>query len=69
MSTKKKELATDEEVAQHTGHSVPEWFGMLKAQELTPVKLSPVVQFLMERHNLQLYWAHCIGHKYCDGEK
>lgn len=69
MSSKNKELATDEEVALRTGRAVQEWFGVLKAQGLTPEKLSPVVQFLLDRHNLQLYWAHCIGHKYCDGKK
>ncbi len=67
MTSKKKELATNEEVAQHTGRSVEEWFGLLRDQGLTPDRLSPVVQFLTDEHGLQLYWAHCIGHKYCDG--
>jgi len=57
-------LATDEELAEKTGRTRDEWFALLDENGFAEKKHGEAVEWLLDTHHLQLYWAHCIAHKY-----
>jgi|GEM_PF-1827034 len=66
---RKMVLATDEELAERTGRTRDEWFSLLDESGFADKKHGEVVEWLLDAHHLQLYWAHCIGHKYVRREE
>jgi hypothetical protein len=65
MARGEKVIANNEELARATGRSADEWIRLLQKAGLECGNRTAVVQHLLDKYRLQLYWAHCISHKYC----
>ncbi|MCD6282802.1 hypothetical protein J7J84_04250 [bacterium] len=65
MARGEKVTANDEELANATGKSTDEWIQILQDLDFDCRNRTAVVQHLMDEYELQMYWAHCISHKYC----
>lgn len=65
MARGEKVIANDEEIIRATGRSVDEWVKLLQELGLDCRNRTAVVKHLLDECQLQLYWAHCIAHKYC----
>lgn len=65
MARGEKVTANDEELARATGKSADEWIKILKDLGFDRRDRTAIVKYLMDEYKLQMYWAHCISHKYC----
>ncbi len=60
----KKVLPSDEEIAEKTGKSVSDWFTLIESAGYSEKKHGEIVDWLMDEHNLQLFFANSIGHRW-----